>query len=114
MADSDLQEWVHSHPEIVTQYERKIFRPTSSNTFDLSEVDTFLETDEERSFREHDLMNHIQRRAPLLRPISDDQGLFSDQLAWSIGLTMSIMQGYSLCFVRSNLWPGAFTLGHPK
>lgn len=52
--------------------------------------------------------------ATLLQPIGDDQLLYTDQSPWSIGLTMSIMQEYSLCYVRSNVWPGAFTLGDAK
>ena len=56
----------------------------------------------------------MQTTAPLLRPIADDKLLCTNQPSWSIGLTMSIMRKYSLCYVRSNIWPGAFTLGHAK
>jgi hypothetical protein len=64
------------------------------------------------SREEEDDNEEIQIPAPLLQPIGDDKLLHTDQTPWSIGLTMSIMHEYSMCYVRSNIWPGAFTLGH--
>ena len=85
LANTNLQEWVHSLPEILS-----------------------LETTHE----EISDANDIQMSAPLLQPIGDDKLLHTNQIPWSIGLTMPIMHEYSLCYVRSNVWPGAFTLGH--
>ncbi len=69
-------------------------------------------SDEEQDHDEISDANDIQIPAPLLQPIGDDKSLHTNQTPWSIGLTMPVMHEYSLCYVRSNVWPGAFTLGH--
>lgn len=106
LANKELQEWVHSLPEILPQGRTQFWRPNSPMTTDVP-VDGEEELDDEPS----DTLDRIQIPAPLLRPISEDKLLHTKQTPWSIGLTMSIMDEYSLCCVRSNLWPGAFTLG---
>ncbi|CAF3687927.1 unnamed protein product [Rotaria sp. Silwood1] len=105
LADINLQEWVHTLPEILLQGRTHFWRPPSTKTTNLSVADE--EEDEETLDR-----NSIEIPAPLLQPIGDDKLLDTNQTPWSIGLTMSIMHEYSLCFVRSNIWPGAFTLGN--
>jgi hypothetical protein len=99
LANTNLQEWVHSLPEILSQGRTRFWRPPSIPT-------TSFSREEERD------EDTIEIPAPLLQPIGDDKLLHTNQIPWSIGLTMSIMQEYSLCYVRSNIWPGAFTLGH--
>jgi radial spoke head protein 4A len=106
LANTDLQEWVHSQAEILPQGRTRFWRPPSTRTTHLDreeEAEEILDNSDE---------NTIQIPAPLLQPIGDDNLLHTDQIPWSIGLTMSIMHEYSLCYVRSNVWPGAFTLGH--
>ena len=104
LANKELQEWVHSLPEILPQGRTRFWRSDSPLSFDISVAEDDETIDERRS----DNPNPIQIPAPLLQPISEDQ------ISWSIGLTMSIMQEFSLCYVRSNHWPGAFTLGDAR
>jgi hypothetical protein len=108
LANTNLQEWVHSLPEILPQGRTHFWRAPSIRTTNFSNEEE--EEDDEEIADE----NKIQISAPLLQPISDDKLLYTNQTPWSIGLTMSIMHEYSLCYVRSNLWPGAFTLGHAE
>jgi len=105
LSNTDLQEWVHSEREILPQGRTKFWRSPSPTNTNLS-----TEADED----EDDDHHHFQMPAPLLQPIGDDKLLHTKQNSWSIGLTMSIMREYSVCYVRSNLWPGAFTLGDAK
>lgn len=104
LANKELQEWVHSLPEILPQGRTRFWRSDSPFSFDISVAEDDETIDEQRS----DNPNPIQIPAPLLQPISEDQ------FSWSIGLTMSIMSEFSLCYVRSNYWPGAFTLGDAR
>lgn len=90
-------------PEILPQGRTQFWRPSSIETIKFS-----TEEEEEEIIDE----NHIQMPAPLLQPIGDDEILYTNQSPWSIGLTMSIMREFSLCYVRSNVWPGSFTLSH--
>jgi len=103
LANTNLQEWIHSLPEILPQGRTHFWRPPSTGATNFSNE----EEDEEIADE-----NNIQTPAPLLQPIGDDKLLHTNQTPWSIGLTMSVMHEYSLCYVRSNIWPGAFTLGH--
>jgi hypothetical protein len=96
---------VHSLPEILSQGRTRFWRLPSPQT-------TAFSKDEEEQDEEIFDENNIEIPAPLLQPIGDDKLLYTDQTPWSIGLTMSVMREYSLCYVRSNVWPGAFTLGH--
>ncbi|CAF1118791.1 unnamed protein product [Rotaria sordida] len=105
LADTNLQEWVHTLPEILSQGRTHFWRPPTN----LSQREEEEEEDKETLDR-----NSIEIPAPLLQPIGDDKFLHTNQTPWSIGLTMSIMREYSLCYVRSNAWPGAFTLGHAR
>ena len=111
LANKELQEWVHSLPEILPQGRTQFWRPESPLTIDFTRAAEEDETiDEQRS-------NHRDRMeipAPLLQPINEDQLLESNQPPWSIGLTMSVMAEYSLCYVRSNRWPGAVTFGDAR
>lgn len=109
LADTNLQEWVHSLPEILSQGRSRFWRSYSRQTRDFSREKQETSDDETEEMLS---TNSIEISAPLLQPISDDKLLYNNQSSWSIGLTMSIMHEYSLCYVRSNLWPGAFTLGH--
>ncbi|CAF3191347.1 unnamed protein product [Rotaria sp. Silwood2] len=111
LADTNLQEWVHTLPEILSQGRTHFWRPPSTRTTNLSkgEEEGYEEEDNETLDR-----NSVEIPAPLLQPIGDDKLLYTNQRPWSIGLTMSIMHEYSLCYVRSNVWPGAFTLGHAR
>jgi hypothetical protein len=95
---------VHSLPEILPQGRTQFWRSPSPGT-------TYFSNEEENNEEISDA-NNIQVPAPLLQPIGDDKLLHTNQISWSIGLTMSVMHEYSLCYVRSNVWPGAFTLGH--
>ena len=108
LADASLQEWVHSLPEILPQGRTQFWRPPSFET-------TIQSQEEDESFEGEILdENKFQTPAPLLRPIGDDKHLYTNQTPWSIGLTLSAMREYSMCYVRSNIWPGAFTLGDAK
>ncbi|CAF2062339.1 unnamed protein product [Rotaria magnacalcarata] len=109
LAGKDLQEWVHSLPEILPQGRTRFWRPPSTlaTNFSKEEEEEGNDDNEETLDR-----NSVEIPAPLLQPIGDDKNLHTNQNSWSIGLTMSIMHEYSLCYVRSNVWPGAFTLGH--
>ncbi len=95
---------MHSLPEILPQGRTQFWRSPSPGT-------TYFSNEEEDNEEISDA-NNIQVPAPLLQPIGDDKLLHTNQIPWSIGLTMSVMHEYSLCYVRSNVWPGAFTLGH--
>ena len=68
------------------------------------------EENEEDELSEDDIilkyLHHFYNRLVMIKL------LYTNQTPWSIGLTMSVMHEYSLCYVRSNIWPGAFTLGH--
>ena len=116
LANINLQEWVHSQPEILSQGRTCYWFPPSTRTTNLSAATAAAAAQEEEEEEEEDEelldRDNIQVPAPLLRPIGDDKLLHRDQTPWSIGLTMSAMHEYSLCYVRSNVWPGAFTLGH--
>ncbi|CAF1015598.1 unnamed protein product [Adineta ricciae] len=108
LADTSLQEWVHSLPEILPQGRTQFWRPSS--------IETTVQSQGEDESIEEEIVNEnkFQTRAPLLRPIGEDKHLHTNQTSWSIGLTMSVMREYSMCYVRSNIWPGAFTLGDAK
>lgn len=106
LANSNLQEWVHSEREILPQGRTQFWHLSSPIPTSVSGED---ENDDEITED-----NDRQIPAPLLQPIGDDEPLDTKQNSWSIGLTVSVMREYSLCYVRSNLWPGAFTLGHAK
>lgn len=108
LANTSLQEWVHSLPEILPQGRTQFWRSSSPQTTNFSVEE---EEDEEEKEVKSDMEN-IEIPAPLLQPIGDDQLLHTDQHAWSIGMSMSVMHEYSLCYVRSNVWPGAVTLGN--
>ncbi|CAF3394795.1 unnamed protein product [Rotaria socialis] len=116
LADKDLQEWVHSLPEILSQGRTRFWRPPSTLATHFSKEggEEEEEEDEEGNDDNEETLdrNSVEIPAPLLQPIGDDKNLHTSQISWSIGLTMSIMHEYSLCYVRSNVWPGAFTLGH--
>lgn len=110
LANADRQEWVHSLPEILPQGRTRFWRSPSAEA-----VPSSVDDDEDNSIRSETLVESVnieQVPAPLLQRIGDDASLYTDQTPWSIGLTMSVMHEYSLCYVRSNVWPGAFTLGH--
>ena len=108
LANTSLQEWVHSLPEILPQGRTQFWRSPSPQTTNFSnEEEEEAEDTDERSGADI-----IQIPAPLLQPIGDDKLLHNDQHAWSIGMSMSVMREYALCYVRSNVWPGAVTLGH--
>ena len=112
LANRDLQEWVHSQPEILPQGRTRFWKPPI-NDMTASAFEEETEEDEQRSGTDSANTELVQIPAPLLQPIGEDKlAAATDQSAWSIGLTMSIMREYSLCCVRSNVWPGAFTLGH--
>ncbi|CAF0967686.1 unnamed protein product [Adineta steineri] len=106
LANSNLEEWVHSLPEILPQGRTRFWRPPSTQT-----TNSITEEDDNEEILNE---NNLQIPAPLLQPISDDKLLYTDQTPWSVGLTMSVMQEYSMCYVRSNIWPGAFTLGNAE
>lgn len=110
LADTSLQEWVHSLPEILAQGRTRFWRPPGVRTRPTGSEDEEHEDTDESSSSD----NELQIPAPLLQPIGDDRLSFAEQSPWSIGLTMSVMREYSMCYVRSNVWPGAFTLGHAK
>ncbi|CAF3455909.1 unnamed protein product [Rotaria socialis] len=113
LVDKDLQEWVHSLPEILSQGRTRFWRPPSTLATHFSKEGGEEEEEEGNDDNEETLdRNSVEIPAPLLQPIGDDKNLHTSQISWSIGLTMSIMHEYSLCYVRSNVWPGAFTLGH--
>ena len=110
LANADRQEWVHSLPEILPQGRTRFWLSPSIEAAPSSVEDEDDEGTRSETFVEN--ANIMQIPAPLLQPIGDDASLYTDQMPWSIGLTMSVMHEYSLCYVRSNVWPGAFTLGH--
>ncbi|CAM4870558.1 unnamed protein product [Rotaria socialis] len=116
LVDKDLQEWVHSLPEILSQGRTRFWRPPSTLATHFSKEGGEEEEEEEEEGNDDNEetldRNSVEIPAPLLQPIGDDKNLHTSQISWSIGLTMSIMHEYSLCYVRSNVWPGAFTLGH--
>ncbi|CAF3332904.1 unnamed protein product [Rotaria socialis] len=114
LVDKDLQEWVHSLPEILSQGRTRFWRPPSTLATHFSKEGGEEEEEEEGNDDNEETLdrNSVEIPAPLLQPIGDDKNLHTSQISWSIGLTMSIMHEYSLCYVRSNVWPGAFTLGH--
>jgi hypothetical protein len=114
LANRDLQEWVHSQPEILSQGRTRFWKPPISDmTAFPFEEETEEEEEEQRSENYGADTELNQTPAPLLQPIGEDKFTHgTDQSPWSIGLTMSIMREYSLCYVRSNVWPGGLTLGH--
>lgn len=105
LANTSLQEWVHSLPEILPQGRTQFWRSPSPQTTNFS-----VEEEDDEGAKSD--VENIEIPAPLLQPIGDDKLLHTDQHAWSIGMSMSVMHEYSLCYVRSNVWPGAVTLGH--
>lgn len=107
LANTNLQEWVHSLPEILPQGRTQFWHSPSAQPTNFSDEENEEDDTEERS-----TANTIEIPAPLLQPIGDDKLLHNNQHAWSIGMTMSVMHEYGLCYVRSNVWPGAVTLGH--
>jgi hypothetical protein len=109
LANQDLEEWVHNQREILHHGRTSVGRSTLTKSNDVS-ID---EHDIDRR-SESDIHSRTEMSAALLQPVSNDHLLHTNQSAWSIGLTMSIMREYSLCYVRSNIWPGAFTLGRAK
>ena len=115
LANRDLQEWVHSQPEILPQGRTRFWKPPISDITAAPFEDETEEEEEQRSENYTANAELNQTPAPLLQPIGEDKSPpGTDQSPWSIGLTMSIMREYSLCYVRSNVWPGAFTLGHAE
>ncbi|CAF0833974.1 unnamed protein product [Didymodactylos carnosus] len=103
LASESLDRWVHHVQEILPQGRTSFWKPEKS----LSDVS---EEDEENEQTEID---EIQIPAPLLQPINEDKELpymRDKQKLWSVGLTLNVMHEYALCYLRSNVWPGAFTL----
>lgn len=49
-----------------------------------------------------------------LSPISNDENINETTLSWSSYLTSNLMSKFSICILKSNWWPGAYSYGIDK
>lgn len=108
LADPTMQNWVHHVQHILPQGRTKWWNPKKKNDDEEMENDEEAEED-----REEPDEPEPELGPALLTPLSEDAEI-DGQPAWTAKISSNLVTQYSICVVRSNLWPGAFAFGIDK
>ncbi|CAF3725685.1 unnamed protein product [Rotaria sordida] len=102
LIDEELNGWVHHVLHILPQGRTKWWNPNEN-----------LEKEEEEGDEEEEMKAETQgvqpeQGPPLLTPIGADAEIQHTK-AWTAKISSNLIPQYACAFVRSNLWPGAYS-----
>ncbi|CAF0949090.1 unnamed protein product [Didymodactylos carnosus] len=95
--------WVHAVPYILPQGRNSFINPYRKPTHD--------ERLNDESEAENEVEEAVERGPNLLTEVNHDSPIADMYPAWSISLSSALVPEHALVSVRSNRWPGAYTVG---
>ena len=108
LADPSMANWVHHVQHILPQGRTKWWNPKQKG-----EEEGEMENEEEEEDREEPDVPQPEFGPQLLTPISEDAEI-DGQPAWTAKVSSNLLPQFSVCVIRSNLWPGAFAFAVDK
>jgi radial spoke head protein 4/6 len=111
----DLTNWVHHEQYVLPQGRTKWWNPNAKKENEEEEESLEDNSNKKLAINGMSVAPAKPEYGPeFLNPISNDDSIDEKTLSWSGYLTSSHMLKYSICIMKSNRWPGAFTYGIDK